>query len=243
MLRLAFLFLVLTSLPVSAADMWKKACEEDLVRAMEINLSGLDAAYDRNGKFDNRLPRKLGAAYAPCIEKLITIAEQWNWGRKEKYRQRFIAELMWVRDLLRGDMAEVHRQAKFYRDRNRGPLDKILAILLHQWAVEKKYPPAEFDEIQTLFADDPGQLAIGWLKLVAGRGYVPAMLDAARRFLKGDGVAKNLGDAYYWIKRAEAAHGDLSGIIEKPYERLLEQMNDKEKENLARSLRFYGPLE
>ncbi len=243
MLRLTILILLFTSQPVLAADMWDKACERDLAWALNISVDGLDEVYDRSGEFDNRFPRKLGAEYAPCIDELIAITEQNDWGRKEKYRQRFMDELKWVRDLLKGDMGEVYRQAESYRERNNGNLNKILAILLHQWAVEKKYPQAEFDEIQAMFAKNPSQAAIGWLKIVAGKGYVPAMLDAARRFLKGDGVKKNMGAAYYWIKRAEAAHGDLSGIIEKPYERLLDQMNDDEIESLTRSSRFFGELE
>ena len=103
-------------------------------------------------------------------------------------------------------------------------------------------PPAEFDVIQYYYSKSTPPHS--WLRLLdlANRGYVPAMLDAARRFLNGDGFEKNLGDAYYWIKRAEAAHGDLSGVIEKPYERLLEQMSDHEKGSLDFYISEYGPL-
>jgi TPR repeat protein len=244
MLRLAFLLLLFISLPtpVSAADMWKKACEKDLADALSSAITLFKITHEDEGEPRIEVPRKLGVEYAACIDALIAIAEQKDWGRNKRYRQGFISELKSVRDLLKRDLAGVHRLATFYRERDRDALDKILALLLHQWAVEKKYPAAEFEEIQALFADDPGQLAIGWLKLVAGRGYLPAMLDAARRLLNGDGTKKNLGDVYYWIKRAEAAHGDLSGIIEKPFERLLDQMNDEEKKKLLWSSNAFGEL-
>ncbi|MHA1598802.1 MAG: hypothetical protein ACTSV1_08780 [Alphaproteobacteria bacterium] len=243
MLRLALMIFLLSYQPLWAAGMWEKACDEDLAEALETNLIGLDVAYDRSDKFDNKVPKLLGIQYAPCVDELIGIDEKRNWVRKGIYRQRYIVELKWVRDLLKGDIKDVYRQAEFYRKQNGGPLEEHIALLLHQWAVEKKYLPAEFDEVQKIFSESPGQLAIGWLKLVAGRGYVPAMLDAARRFLNGDGVKKDLGGAYYWIKRAEAAHGDISGIIKEPYERLLDQMNDGEKTTLFWTSNGFGELD
>lgn len=78
---------------------------------------------------------------------------------------------------------------------------------------------------------------------MADDGYLPAMLDAARRFLNGDGVRKNLGIAYYWTKRAEAAGGDVSAIIEKPHERLFEEMTRHDLESLRDTLIIYGDLD
>lgn len=243
MFRLALMILLFSSQPLWAAGMWEKACEKDLASALETNLIGLDVAHDRSGQFDNRLPRKLGIKYALCIDELIALAGQKKWGKKENYRQRYIAELKWVRDLLHGDMEEVHRQAKIYQDRDDGILDKTLSLFFLQWAADKKHPPAEFDVIQDNFSRfTPPHTGLRLMNL-ADQGYVPAMLDAARRFLNGDALEKNLGKAYYWIKRAEAAHGDLSGIIEKPYERLLDQMTDHEKGSLAFYISDYGKLE
>jgi len=243
MLRLTILILLFTSQPVLAADLWKKDCDEDLSWALEIDLINLEVAFDRSGKFDNRIPRRLGAENALCIDELIAVAEQYDWQEHKKYRQEFIAELKWGRDLFRGDMGVVYRLAENYRDHDDGILDKTLALFFRQWAADKKYPPAEFDVIQYYYSQSTPPY--GWLRLLdlANRGYVPAMLDAARRFLNGDGFKKNLGKAYYWIKRAEAAHGDISGVIEKPYERLLEQMSDHEKGSLDFYISDYGKFE
>jgi hypothetical protein len=109
--------------------------------------------------------------------------------------------------------------------------------------MEKNHPPAIFDIIQWRFAKKLTPHFGGLLKHLAAQGYMPAMLDAARRFLNGDGVKQNLGDAYYWIRRAEAAHGDISGIIEKPYERLLDQMTESEKTSLRLAIIDYGEPE
>lgn len=243
MLRLAFLLLLLTSQPVLAANLWEKDCDEDMVWAVEINLINLGVAFERSGKFDIRLPRKIGLENALCIDELIAVAEQNDWGRYKKFHQKFVEELKWLKDLLVGDMGVVYRLARIYKDRDDGILDKTLSMFFLQWAADKKYPPAEFDVIQKNFLRfTPPHTGLRLMNL-ADQGYVPAMLDAARRFLNGDALEKNLGDAYYWIKRAEAAHGDLSGIIEKPYERLLEQMTDYEKGSLIFYIITYGKFE
>jgi len=73
---------------------------------------------------------------------------------------------------------------------------------------------------------------------------MPVMLVAARRFLEGNGVKANLGVAYYyWIIWAEVAHGDVATVMDKPHERLIEQMSDEEKVGLLHQVLQFGDLE
>ncbi len=141
MLRLIILILLFASQPALAADLWKKDCDEDLSWALDTNLLDVELAFDRSGKFDNRVPRTLGAENALCIDELIAAAEQYDWQEYKKYRQKFIAELKWVRDLFRGDMGVVYRLAENYRDHDDGILDKTLSLFFLHWAADNKYPP------------------------------------------------------------------------------------------------------
>ena len=223
--------------------MWEKACDKNLARALKLNLISLDIDCDCQETFDVDIPRLFGTEHALCLPKLISLSEKKDWGSNQKFKIRFIEQLRWVQNLLNGDIGEVYRQSKIYRARGDDWPTIILANVLHQWAMEKNYPPAIFDIIQWDFAKKVTPNSEGLLKYLAAQGYMPAILDAARRFLNGDGVKKNLGDAYYWIKRAEVAQGNLSGIIEKPYERLLEQMTEHEKISLSLAIMDYGEPE
>ena len=81
MLRHAFLLLLFISLPtpVSAADMWKKACEKDLADALSSAIVLFKITHEDEGEPRIEVPRKLGVEYAACIDALIAIAEQKNW--------------------------------------------------------------------------------------------------------------------------------------------------------------------
>ncbi|GAB6054406.1 hypothetical protein JCM17960_32260 [Magnetospira thiophila] len=71
------------------------------------------------------------------------------------------------------------------------------------------------------------------LRSLAEEGHLPAILDMARRHLQGDGVDRNRGVAWYWLKRAQQANADISLITTIPLERLLEEMDEKERFVLA----------
>ena len=228
---------------LSETDKWKEACGKDLAKVVSLEASTFQVTYEVDGIHDTYFPRKLAALHIPCLDEIVFIAEQMDWGRMQETRGEFIKELMWMKDLLQGDMEDIFQLALFYRNRDGGNMDGLLKSTLLHWLVVKEYPPAVFDAIQQGFlTSSPPHTGI-WLMSFADQGYVPAMLDAARRYLNGDALEKDLGAAYYWIKRAEAAHGDLSGIIEKPFERLLEQMTDAEKASLEYYVRAWGEIE
>lgn len=244
LLSSAFLILCLWSVfPASAfgASLWKGVCEQNLMAAVTGSIADFDADFSITGHLDERYPRLLAATYAPCVDKITAIADQIRWLGQPDIRAPYLVELRHTGEILKSDTAAVYAMAQKYRDQT-GDFDSLLYRLLSHWAIEQNFEPAIYDNIQAQFAENSGGYIIGKLRFLASTGYVPAMVDAARRFLTGDGVEKNLGNAYYWIKRAEAAHGDLSGVIHKPYERLIDLMNANEKRSLEGCISYFGPF-
>lgn len=238
----AFSLWVSLSATAFGATLWKGACEKDLTQAIKGYITSVDIEFTETGRFDARFPRLLAAKFAPCVDDVMEKAHDVKWSGDPNNRAPFLAELNRTGDLLKHDLAGVYAMAQEYRDQT-SDLDALLYRLFLHWAVEQDFAPAIYDNIQAQFANNPDSYIIGELRLLAGQGYVPAMVDAARRFLTGDGVEKNLGDAYYWIKRAEVAHADLSSILEEPYERLLEQMSANDRKKLLWASNQFGALE
>ena len=253
MFRLVLMILLFSALPSQAkptGELWTRYCKDNLDEALIIAASGFDDYQGLPLERFSEYSRSVGAQYAVCIDRLIATAESadkraWT----DTARRHFVPQLKWVQNLLNGNVAEIHHQAKIYKARSKAQGENtdagFLALVLLSWAVAEKYPPAVFDLAQEYFENGnrTSGLAFIYLEKLLEQAYLPAMLDAARRFLKGDGVEKNLGDAYYWIKRADAAHGDVSAIMGKPHERLLEQMSTPEFISLALVIDKYGNLD
>ena len=145
-----------------------------------------------------------------------------------------------MRDLLKGDIKEAYRQSKIYGALGGLSEAHYLSGALRYWALHNKLPEAEYDHIQRNFFEDGTWAGQSSLQRLADRGYAPAMLDAARRFLTGDGVGKNRGAAYYWLKRAQFAGADTASIMETPHERLFLDMGGLEWHSLSFNILWFG---
>lgn len=77
----------------------------------------------------------------------------------------------------------------------------------------------------------------------AQNGNVHAIKEAAKRYLSGDGLEKNMGAAWYWLKRAEQVGEDISTIAPKPLNQLLTSMNEAERETLAYLAHYHDDLD
>lgn len=77
----------------------------------------------------------------------------------------------------------------------------------------------------------------------AESGHLPAIVDAAERYLNGNGVEQNLGTAWYWLKRAQQAGIDTSSITPKTLNQLLKDMNDDERWLLAYLANYHDDLD
>lgn len=213
------------------SDIWESACKKNLADEVNSAVTNVEVLCCDDEKPRREVPRLLAVKHALCIDEIVAIAEAKTWGRNAKYRQWFVAELKRMRELLHGDLDGVYRLAKYYRGRNDG-FGRSLDIFLSRWALDHGHPPAEYDLAQGTGSPD-GKVNEGRLRLLAERGYLPAILDMARRHLHGDGVAKNKGVAWYWLKKAQQETADTSSITTIPLERLLEDMDDKDRFNLA----------
>jgi TPR repeat protein len=121
-----------------------------------------------------------------------------------------------VRDLLKGDLKALYGQAKFYRTLGDKGIPFYLFRALRQWAMDNNLPEARFDYMQDQFLE--GNLSSGWtyMRMLTDRGYPPAMMEAARRYLEGDGVDKNRGKAYYWLNGAVSRAGMSHRFLKHP---------------------------
>jgi len=70
-----------------------------------------------------------------------------------------------------------------------------------------------------------------------------AIVDAARRYLKGDSVDKNIGEAWYWLKRAQQKNVDTSSITQKSLNQILEEMDENERRTLAYLAHYHDDLD
>lgn len=72
---------------------------------------------------------------------------------------------------------------------------------------------------------------------------VSAIVDAARRYLQGDGVDKNVGEAWYWLKRAQQENIDTSSVTKKTLNQLLVEMSRNERQILAYLAHYHNDLD
>jgi len=227
MLKLILVLFLLSVHPVQArADMFTEACEGDVFDKLKSITFRYEYMPGVNSEQRAEIPRVMGVSHILCIDQLIRTAEAIDWTKfilKPESSHQVIRELHWVRDLFNSGLDEIYRQAKYYEKRAKGEKGKVpkataenLAVTLHMWLMDKGYPPARFDYAQSRLVDKEMPPSSSPLERLANDEYMPAMLDAARRFFIGDGVEKDLGSAYYWIMRIKAARGDVSSIIDFP---------------------------
>jgi len=211
-----------------------------LVWAVEFRIHAYENFEGSSSVRKAAIPRSLGARHALCIDRLIAATTHVNWRRMENAdKEKFKSELVWVRDLMKGDIKEIYRQSKIYRTLEDDRYAHRLFVTLRLWAMDKHLPEAEYDRIQDGFSEDNDSVNGIMLSNMAYQGYLPAMQDAARRFLNGDGVQRNRGKAYFWLKRAQFAGGDVSSILKTPHERLFLDMGASEWSSLISNIYEY----
>jgi hypothetical protein len=229
---LAFAMLVSTASPSWASEFWEEPCQEDLGRAVYFGVSEYEFYKDLPSIHRVAIFRRIGVKHALCIDRLIAATQHIDWSWRKTTEKDVRAELIWVRDLLKGDLKALYEQAKYYRSFNDKGTILSLRQYLHQWAMDNHLPEAIFDDMQDQFSKGVYWSGRNDMNRLTGRGCLPAMMEAARRYLTGDGVDKNRGKAYYWLKRAGFAGGDVSSILETPHERLFLEMNSLEWSSL-----------
>jgi hypothetical protein len=228
MLRLALFIVLLATQPAFADGFFENPCKEDLVEALNKSADDFEFRSKYFPDEPNLAARGVGVTHVLCIDELINLAGKIDMSQMPFAKKHFIEELEWARDLFKKDMSEIYRQSEHYKAQKDIMHAYTIAIFLHQWAVEHHYPPAEFDLSQG-YGSYNGELNESRLMKLAERGYMPAIVDAARRFMSGDGVDKNVGEAWYWLKRAQQENVDTSSITKKSLNRLLEEMNEEER--------------
>ena len=60
---------------------------------------------------------------------------------------------------------------------------------------------------------------------------------------KGDDVEKDLGEAWYWLKRAQQENVVTSSITQKSLDQLLEEMNERERWSVSHFADYYDDLD
>lgn len=88
-----------------------------------------------------------------------------------------------------------------------------------------------------------GKLNEHHLLSFAESGHLPAIEDAAKRYLNGNGVERNLGTAWYWLKRAQQVGIDIASITPKSLNQLLKDMNRDERWMLAYLAHYHDDLD
>lgn len=88
-----------------------------------------------------------------------------------------------------------------------------------------------------------GKLNEQHLLSFAEKGHVPAIIDAAQRFLHGDGVEQDTGTAWYWLKRAQQVGVDISSITPKTLNNLLKKMSEQDRYSLIYLARYHDDLD
>lgn len=238
-----FCALMAVSGPTVAATYSDHYCEGDLRNAIDRSINMVETVHTLDRYLDAKQPRLLAVEHANCIERIQTLLSTWDWDRNARYRDWFLHEFDWIADLLANDLAGAYELALQYRKDEEDVFSSILARFLFLWAAERGYGPAEYERIQGMFERDPDNFNIGYLRHLASKGYVPAMVDAARRWILGDGADINFGAGYYWLKRAEAEGIDMSEIVPIPHGEILSRMTKMDKRYLRGHIEHFGPID
>ncbi len=78
---------------------------------------------------------------------------------------------------------------------------------------------------------------------LAEAGNLPAIEEMARRLLTGDGLERDRGESWYWLKRAQQNGSDLSSITSKSLNELLGDLDAKERVSLAAIAHAFNNLD
>lgn len=248
MFRVALIVFIVATQPVNAqSTFFTEPCNGDLINKLDTVINRYEIATDWPSERRADIPRLLGSRHAFCIDRLIIAAENMEFTNRSwsvNSLVQVIHELQWVQKLLRSDLKDIYEQAKSYEKISTKENTKIInstaqviALSLFQLLNKLKYLPVMFDYAQNTIKD------FGYitpLEQIANGEYMPAMMDAARRHLEGDGINKNLGKAYYWMARIIAAQGDISSIIVYSPEQLFKIMTDEDNKSLLEHRQLYG---
>lgn len=228
--------------PALASDFFEEPCQEDLSKVVKHEVGMFDLQTEFYPYQPNLRARKFGVTHALCIDELIRRAKKIDMSRLPLAQKYFVTELEWVRDLFKGDMGELYRQAKYYSAQNDKGHASSIGLYLRIWATDHKYAPAEFNRAQGYETSD-GEFSEFFFRGLPERGCMPAILEAARRLMTGDGLDKDRGEAWYWLKRAQQKNVDTSFITQKSLNQLLEEMNERERWSLAHFAHYHDDLD
>jgi hypothetical protein len=215
-----------------ASEFWEEPCRKDLGRTVYLGVLTYEFYKDLPPIHRAAIFRRIGAVHALCLDRLIAATQRIDWSRRKATEKKVRSELVWVRDLLKGGLKALYGQAKYYRTLDHKVDTYLLYMALRQWAMDNHLPEARFDYMQEQFSKGDSWSGRTNMGMLTDRDYLPAMMEAGRRYLEGDGVNKDRGEAYYWLKRAGFAGGDVSSILETPHERLFLDLRAREWSSL-----------
>ncbi len=155
MRALALLILFFSAQSALADSSYKPPCERDLAETLRSSVMIYnDHVMYLPGKFDFSA-RAMAAAHIPCIDKLIARARKMDMSKMPYSANHFIAELEWVRDILKQDPNEIFRQVKYYEAEKDDPLARTIGRYLRIWLLEKGYAPvvSEYEQRKTAPAE------------------------------------------------------------------------------------------
>ena len=191
----------------------------------------------------NLKAKRLAAMHAPCIDELVRLARESELPRLSPEQwESFIGDLEWGQNLIAGGLDAIYQQFLYFDERHDSGDGSIIATWLYRWLMDHEYPAIQFKTAMGYGLLD-GKPNVRRLIEVAENGYLPAIIEMAQRTLSGDGLAKDRGTAWYWLKRAQQGGADISSVTQQPLQEMLLDLNDEERWSLTYAAHYYGDLD
>jgi len=131
-----------------------------------------------------------------------------NQGWDEDFIDMFRRSIEWGDHICHRDGAYVWAQSKIEEDRSPHDSHKWVKWSLERIARKKEYAPAIYDDAMKEYFNPEStsyspMLGRYRLSNIADKGFEPALQQLLERHLTGHVLERDLGAAYYWLKRGE----------------------------------------
>jgi len=139
------------------------------------------------------------------------IAQGWD----EEFTDLFRRAIAWGDEIWHSKGAYVWAQSKVEEDRSPHESHKWVRQKMELIARKKKYAPAIYDDVLKDFFNPESKfysplLAKYSFYRIADKGFEPALQQLLERHLTGHVLERDLGAAYYWLKRGEQFGFDVT---------------------------------
>lgn len=152
-------------------------------------------------------------------KRLDKVRENLDWaiaqGWDKDFTDLFRRVIEWGDHIWHSDGAYVWAQSKIEEDRSPHESHKRVKRTLEYVAIKKEYAPAIYDDTMKGNLNPESKYyspLLGKYSLyeIADKGFEPALQQLLERHLTGHALEKDLGAAYYWLKRGEQFGFDLT---------------------------------